>query len=897
MTAEDQRLKKGNDAHPSWKFWGPYISERQWGTVREDYSANGDAWNYLTHDQARSRAYRWGEDGLAGICDLEQRLCLAVALWNGKDPILKERLFGLSNAQGNHGEDVKEYYYYLDATPSHSYLKMLYKYPQGEYPYTLLVQENAKRGLQDNEYELIDTGILEGNRYWDIFVEYFKAVPDDILMQISICNRGPEQATIHVLPQLWFRNTWSWAEPSEKPLLVAQADGSILAQHPSLGVYQLYAEPKHELLFCENETNKQRLYDVETAGYFKDAFHEYVVHGGKGAVNPLRRGTKAAAHYVVQVAGGGMEKIRLRLSSQRQLRPFADFNDLVAARVRETDEFYASLQQNQPNEDARLVQRQAFAGMIWSKQFYNYDVHTWLKGDPSQPPPPEGHTKVRNTDWTHFNGSDVFSMPDKWEYPWFAAWDLAFHAVTFALIDADFAKQQLLQLDEPQYMHPNGQVPAYEWKFDDANPPIHAWAAWRVFEIDRNQRRKSNPRDPGDLDFLKRVLQNQLLNFTFWVNKKDAGGRSLFQGGFLGLDNIGVFDRSKPLPTGGYINQADGTSWMAMFALNLLRISLELAVHDQVYEDLAIKFFEHFLYIAHAMTNIGNEGIGLWSEEDSFYYSVLDLAGGQMVPLKIHSMVSLAPLFAVETLEPATLAKLPAFSQQMEWFLHHRPDLAGLVSHWNVAGVGERRLLSLLRGHRMKAVLKRMLDPKEFLGEYGVRAVSRYHKAHPFTYRVNGHVLQVDYEPSESRSRLFGGNSNWRGPIWFPVNFLIIESLQKFHHYYGDDFKIECPTGSGQHLTLDHIAEELVNRLAGIFLKDQAGARPVYALYPKLQQDKQFRDYINFHEYFDGDTGRGVGASHQTGWTGLIAKLLQSRAGYTIRSGRHEVTLIDKNNA
>jgi hypothetical protein len=889
LTAEDQRLKTGSDLHTSWELWGPYISERQWGTVREDYSADGDAWNYLTHDQARSRAYRWGEDGLAGICDVEQRLCLALALWNGNDPILKERLFGLSNAQGNHGEDVKEYYYYLDATPSHSYLKMLYKYPQGEYPYTPLIQENAKRSLQDNEYELVDTGVFEGNRYWDVFVEYFKAAPDDILMQISIYNRGAEQATIHVLPQLWFRNTWSWGEPSEKPLLVAQDDGSILAHHASLGAYQLYAEPKHELLFCENETNEQRLYDVETAGYFKDAFHEYVVHGNHGAVNPLRKGTKAAPYYVLQVAGGGMEKIRLRLSSQRQSRPFADFDDLAAARVREADEFYASLQQNQPNEDARLVQRQAFAGMIWSKQFYNYDVHTWLKGDPSQPPPPPGHTKVRNADWEHFNGSNIFSMPDKWEYPWFASWDLAFHAVTLALIDADFAKQQLLQLGEPQYMHPNGQVPAYEWKFDDANPPIQAWAAWRVFEIDRKQRRKSNPHDPGDLDFLKRVLQKELLNFTFWVNKKDAGGRNLFQGGFLGLDNIGVFDRSKPLPTGGYISQADGTSWMAMFALNLLRISLELAGHDQVYEDLAIKFFEHFLYIAQAMTNIGNQGMGLWSEEDGFYYSVLDLAGGRMVPLKIQSMVGLTPLFAVETLDPAMLAKLPLFSKQMEWFLHHRPDLAGLVSHWTVPGVGERRLLSLLRGHRMKAVLKRMLDSEEFLGEYGVRAVSRYHKAHPYTYRVNGHALQVDYEPSESRSRLFGGNSNWRGPIWFPVNFLIIESLQKFHHYYGDDFKIECPTGSGQYLTLDQVAEELANRLARIFLKDPAGARPVYALYPKLQQDKQFRDYINFHEYFDGDTGRGVGASHQTGWTGLIAKLLQARAGYTVRTGRQEV--------
>jgi hypothetical protein len=835
--------------------------------------------------QARSRAYRWGEDGLAGICNAEQRLCFALALWNGKDPILKERLFGLSNAEGNHGEDVKEYYYYLDATPSHSYLKMLYKYPQGEYPYARLVEENARRGLKDNEYELIDTGAFEGNRYWDVFVEYFKAAPDDILIQISIHNRGQEAATIHALPQLWFRNTWSWGEGSEKPSLVAEADGSIGARHASLGAYHFYAEPKHELLFCDNETNVQRLYAATAKGYFKDAFDESVVHGNHGAVNPQRRGTKAAAHYVLQVAGGGTTRIRLRLCAQSRSCPFADFDDVAEARVREADEYYACLQRDQCNPDARLVQRQAFAGMIWGKQFYNYDIRTWLKGDRGQPSPAAGRPKGRNAEWTHFNSCDIFSMPDKWEYPWFAAWDLAFHAVTFALIDADFAKKQLLLLGEPRYMHPNGQLPAYEWNFGDANPPVQAWAAWRVFQIDRKQRRQGNPHDPGDLDFLKRILQNQLLTFTWWVNKKDAGGRNLFQGGFLGLDNIGVFDRSDALPTGGHIDQADGTSWMAMFALNLLRISLELAGHDRVYEDLAIKFFEHFLYIAHATTNIGNQGIGLWDEEDGFYYSVLHLPDGQMAPLKIRSMVGLTPLFAVETLEPAGLEKVPVFAQRMEWFLKHRPDLVGLVSRWKVSGVGERKLLSLLRGHRMKALLKRMLDPEEFLGVYGVRAVSRYHEAHPFTYRVDGHTLQLDYEPGESRSRLFGGNSNWRGPVWFPVNFLIIESLQKFHHYYGDDFKIECPTGSGRYLTIDQVAGELVNRLARIFLKNSVGERPVYAQYPELQHDNQFRDYINFHEYFDGDTGRGVGASHQTGWTGLIAKLLHSRAGYTVGRG------------
>ncbi len=839
MTAEEQRLKEADTAQPSWRLWGPYVSDRQWGTVREDYSANGTAWDYLTHDQARSRAYRWGEDGLAGICDREQTLCFAPVFWNERDPILKERLFGLANAEGNHGEDVKELYYYLDATPTHSYLKMLYKYPQGEYPYARLVEENARRGLQDYEYELIDTNSFDDDRYWDVFVEYCKAAPDDILAQISIHNRGPDAATLHVLPQLWFRNTWTWAAGSEKPSLFAQPDGSIAAQHASLGAYYLYAEPPHELLFCDNETNVQRLYGVKATGYFKDAFHEYIVQGNRGAVNSQNRGTKAAVHYVLHVPGGGRSQIRLRLSARRQSQPFADFAGVAAARVREADEYYAALQQNQPNQDARLVQRQAFAGMIWSKQFYSFDIRTWLQGDPAQPPPPAGRVNGRNSDWKHFNSCDIFSMPDKWEYPWFAAWDLAFHTLTLALIDAEFAKRQLLQLGAPWYMHPNGALPAYEWNFGDANPPVHAWAAWRVFEIDRKQRRRKDPQDPGDLDFLKRIVQKQLLTFTWWVNRKDAGGRNLFQGGFLGLDNITIFDRSEPLPTGGYLSQADGTSWMAMFALNLMRMSLELAVHDPVYEDLATKFFEHFLYIAEAMTRLGTHDTGLWNEEDGFFDSMLNLPDGQVVPLTVRSMVGLVPLFAVETLDPALLAKTPAFSRRLDWFLHHRPDLAELVSHWNVPGAGERRLLSLLRGHRMKAVLKRMLDPGEFLGDYGVRAVSRCYKDHPYTCCFEGRSFALAYEPGESRSREFGGNSNWRGPIWFPVNFLIVESLQKFHHYYGDDFKIECPTGSGQYLTIDQVAEELSNRLARIFLKNSTGERQVYALYPKLQRDSR----------------------------------------------------------
>jgi hypothetical protein len=883
-TVEELRLQETGE--PSWRLWGPYVSDRQWGTVREDYSANGDAWNYFPHDHARSRAYRWGEDGLAGICDDEQRLCLAVALWNGKDPFLKERLFGLTNEEGNHGEDVKEYYYYLDATPSHSYLRMLYKYPHSEYPYAQLVQENARRGLQQNEFELIDTGIFDSDRYWDVFIEYFKAAPDDILAQISVHNRGPDAAEIHVLPQLWFRNTWSWGETGQKPSLAAQTDGSIAATHESLGPYQLYAEPPHtELLFCDNDTNVRRLDRLNTSGYFKDAFHEYVVQNNRLAVNPQREGTKAGVHYVLNVAGRAMARIRLRLSAAQQPNPFADFDDLVAARLHEADEYFANLQDGQSNDDARLVQRQALAGMIWSKQFYHYDVRKWISGDPSQPAPPPARRRGRNADWMHVNSKDILSMPDKWEYPWFATWDLAFHAVTLALVDAREAKRQLMQMGEPWYMHPDGELPAYEWNFDEVNPPLQAWAAWRVFEIERKQQRLRKGQDAtGDLDFLARVLQKQLLTFTWWVNRKDAGGRNLFQGGFLGLDNISVFDRNQPLPTGGHLSQADGTSWMAMFALNLLRMSLELALHDHVHEDLATKFFEHFLHIAHAMTNIGDQGIGLWDEQDAFYYSVLNLPDGRMVPLKIRSIVSLIPLFAVETVDAAMLARLPMFAGRLEWFLHHRPDLAALVSHWNKPGAGERGLLSLLRARRMKAVLKRMLDPEEFLSDYGVRAVSKYHKAHPFVFPVDGGDLRVDYEPCESRSRLFGGNSNWRGPVWFPINFLIIESLQKFHHYYGDGFQIECPTGSGRLLTLDQVAAELSNRLARIFLKNASGVRQVNALYPKMQHDCQFRDYVNFYEYFDGDTGRGVGASHQTGWTGIVAKLLHPRAGYTIQS-------------
>jgi hypothetical protein len=875
MNEEKQRLEEDRLGRQPWRKWGPYLSERQWGTVREDYSSNGTAWDYFPHDHARSRAYRWGEDGLAGISDDEQRLCLALALWNERDSILKERLFGLTNAEGNHGEDVKELYYYLDATPTHSYLKMLYKYPQREFPYSRLVEENRGRGKDQPEFELLDTGIFDDDRYFDVVVEYAKAGPDDLLMLVTVYNRGPEEAVIHLLPQLWFRNTWSWKGETRKPRLTAIESGAVEVRHPELGEYTLYADGDAALLFCDNETNVARLYGVNGAkAYYKDAFDNYVVREDHSAVNPEQTGTKAAAHYVLKMPAQGSAGVRLRLTKGSLTDPFRRFADLLTQRQSEADAFYADLQAGIADEDARHVQRQAFAGMIWSKQFFYYDVPNWLKGDPAQPAPPPERRHGRNSEWTHLNNADIISMPDKWEYPWYAAWDLAFHMIPVALIDAEFAKGQLVLLTREWYMHPNGQLPAYEWEFGDVNPPVHAWAAWRVFQIDRKQRG-----DCGDLAFLERVFHKLMLNFTWWVNRKDAEGRNIFQGGFLGLDNIGVFDRSAPLPTGGFINQADGTSWMAMCCLNLMRIALELALHNPVYQDVATKFFEHFLHIADAMTNIGgNEhGVGLWDEEDQFYYDELNLPDGQMVKLKVRSMVGLIPLFAVETLEPELLEKLPHFNQRLKWFLNHRPDLANLVSRWEEPGRGERRLLSLLRGHRMKRLLKRMLDETEFLSNYGVRALSRSYRDHPYVFSCCGQPLAVSYQPAESDSGLFGGNSNWRGPIWLPVNYLIIESLQRFHHYYGDDFKVECPTGSGQFVTINEVANELTRRLTRIFLRDEQGRRPVLAYHPKLHKDPHFRDYALFHEYFHGDSGRGVGASHQTGWTGLVAKLLQPR--------------------
>jgi len=895
LPAEMQRMADNKARRQNWRRWGPYLSERQWGTVREDYSANGAAWEHLPHDHARSRAYRWGEDGIAGLSDEHQHLCLSLALWNGKDPILKERLFGLTNTEGNHGEDVKELYYYLDATPSHSYLKMLYKYPQAEFPYAQIVAENRRRTTKDPEFELLDTGLFDEDRYFDVFVEYAKAAPEDLLMLVTVHNRGPEAAKITVLPQLFFRNRWSWKPNGPKPNLRLDTDGSVLATDAESGQYRLFCEGAHfsKLLFCDNETNVRRLQGQSDApGFFKDAFHEYVIAGNEAAVNPAWAGTKVGALYALDIPAGGSATVRLRLtrSSGRQSAPssqsrltsaatnaFADFDNIFALRRREADEFYAALQHDVTDADARLVQRQAFAGMIWSKQFFHCDIQEWLDGDPTQPPPPPERKHGRNENWKHLNSAEVLSMPDKWEYPWFAAWDLAFHCVPLAVIDAEFAKEQLVLLTREWYMHPNGQIPAYEWAFGDVNPPVHAWATLRVFQIDRKQRRRCTPEDPGDLVFLERVFQKLLLNFTWWVNRKDEQGRNIFQGGFLGLDNIGVFDRSHPLPTGGYINQADGTSWMAMYSLNLLRIAAELAVHNHVYEDIASKFFEHFLSIAGAINGVEAGSLGLWDETDQFYYDHLCLPDGTHFPLKIQSVVGLIPLFAVQPADLTLAKQLPEFTARMEWFVKNRPKLAALISNWHKPGCGSRILLSLLRGHRMKALLRRMLDESGFLSDHGVRGVSKIHEGKPFLFEACGETYEVGYWPAESRNGLFGGNSNWRGPVWMPINYLIIESLQQFHYYYGDDFKVECPTGSGKFLTLLEIADELSRRLTRLFLKDKDGQRPSLKSHPKQATDPHFRDYVLFHEYFDGDNGRGLGASHQTGWTGLVAKLLMPR--------------------
>lgn len=872
-TLEHRRLDEARRGVKPWRQWGPYLSERQWGTVREDYSADGSAWDHFPHDHARSRVYRWGEDGIAGFSDDQQLLCFSLALWNGKDPILKERLFGLTGPEGNHGEDCKELYYYLDATPTGSYLKMLYKYPQAAFPYAQLVDENRRRGKNEPEFELLDTGLFDTDQYFDVTIEYAKADADDILIRITAHNRASEPAPLHLLPQVFFRNAWSWESGQTRPEIVVGNAGSLELRHPTLGTYHLHFEDDPELLFTENDTNVARLYGAASDGrHFKDAFHEYLIEHKHDAINPHRRGTKAALNIQCVVEPKSSKRVRLRLS--RFAKPqaaFKDFDTLFSTRIDEADAFYASVQNNIADKDVRLVQRQAFAGMIWSKQYYHFDIPRWIHGDPAQPAPPAKRNRGRNFEWMHLNNADIISMPDKWEYPWYAAWDLAFHCIPLAQIDPDFAKDQLLLLTREWYMHPNGQLPAYEWAFGDVNPPVHAWATWKAYQIDKEQRGRA------DRSFLERVFHKLLLNFTWWVNRKDAEGRNIFQGGFLGLDNIGVFDRSAPLPTGGFISQADGTSWMAMYCLNLMRIALELSHGNDVYQDLATKFFEHFLYIAAAMTNNGGMGIDLWDSEDQFFYDVLCTSHGT-AKLKVRSMVGLIPLFAVEVLDDEVLQKAPEFKARLEWFLNYRPDLARLVSRWSEPGMKESHLLSLLRGHRMKKLLARMLDETEFLSNFGIRALSKHHEQHPYVYNAKQMDFTVRYQPGESDSALFGGNSNWRGPIWMPVNFLLIESLRQFHRYYGEDFKVECPTGSGQFLTLAQTADELTRRLSRLFLKDHEGKRPVLAYHPKLQTDPHFRDLVLFHEYFHGDTGRGVGASHQTGWTGLIASLLMPHA-------------------
>jgi hypothetical protein len=870
-TAEGRRVI-GQAADPIWRRWGPYLSDRQWGTVREDYSPDGSAWDSFPHDHARSRAYRWGEDGLAGWSDEQALWCLALALWNGRDPFLKERLFGLANGEGNHGEDVKELYFHSDGVPSHAYMRMLYKYPQAAFPYAGLVAENRRRGPRDREFEMIDTGLFDDGRYFDVTVEYAKATPEDVLMRVGVCNRGTEPADLHVLAQLWARNTWSWTRDSMRPLLRARTDGSVEALHPRFAPRQFFCDGSPALLFCENDTNVRRLYNTPTLGPFKDGVNDRVVGGDTAAVGSRDEGTKCAAWHVLDLAAQAQAELRVRFRPAGEGGdPFADFDAVLRGRRDEADEFYAVLQRGIADPDARLVQRQALAGMLWSKQFYYIDIPQWLAGDPAQPLPPIERRHGRNADWSHLNNADVISMPDKWEYPWYAAWDLAFHCVTLALVDPEFAKSQLVLLTREWYMHPNGQLPAYEWAFGDVNPPVHAWAAWRVYQMDHALTGRA------DRAFLERVFHKLMLNFTWWVNRKDAEGRNVFQGGFLGLDNIGIFDRSSPLPTGGFINQADGTAWMATYTLNLLRIAIELAQENPVYEDVATKFFEHFLYIAGAMSNIGGDGIALWDEKDQFFYDVLALPDGRHVPLRVRSLVGLIPLFAVEVIGHTLLEGLPDFARRMRWFFDYRPDLASLVSRWQEPGRGETHLLSLLRGHRLKALLARMLDETEFLSDYGVRALSRQHAAHPYAFEHAGQVFSVGYVPGESDCGLFGGNSNWRGPVWMPVNYLMIESLREFHRYYGDDFRVEYPTGSGRTLGLREVADALSRRLTRLFLRGPDGRRPALGDHALHQHDPAMRDHLLFHEYFDGDTGRGLGAAHQTGWTGLVALLLHPR--------------------
>ena len=885
MTSLDQERQRMDDARhrrpgAEWRQWGPYVSARAWGTVREDYSTDGSAWSYLPHDSARSKAYRWNEDGLAAICDSGQELCFGLALWNGKDAILKERPFGLGGPEGNHGEDVKEYYFFLDNLPSHAYMKTLYKYPQAAFPYEDLVETNAARTKHDPEYELLDTGVFDESRYWDVTVEYAKASPDDILIQITAANRGPETATLDILPTLWFRNCWTWGWGTPKPGMTKAAAHTagtsvIEARHNTLGQRSLLCSGSPELLFTDNDTNEKRLYGVANnpSQYVKDAFHEYVVDKIVGAVNPEQTGTKACARYTVTVPAGEQTTLRLRLTDDPLAGdPFGPgFDRVFQSRIAEADAFYNSLGSPELSDDVRSVMRQAFAGLLWSKQFYKYDVLHWLEGDPAEPKPPPVRETGRNHEWQHLNAKDIISMPDTWEYPWFAAWDLAFHCIPLAVIDPEFAKEQLLLLGHEWFQHPNGQLPAYEWAFGDVNPPVQAWAALRVYQIESRVLGQ-----PGDFKFLEKMFHKLLMNFTWWVNRKDAEGNNVFQGGFLGLDNIGLFDRSQPLPTGGHLEQSDGTSWMAMYCLNMLAISLELTRSDPSYEDMATKFFEHFVYIAHAMNSMGTKDVDLFDDGDGFYYDVLRYDDGTREFMRVRSLVGLIPLLAVDTIDETQLASLGDFQQRIDWFIANRPNLVKSVADMCQTGHHNRRLLSIVDPDRLRTILTKMLDETEFLSPHGLRSVSRFHKDHPVVMDVNGTEYRLDYEPAESTTCLFGGNSNWRGPIWFPLNYLLIEALQKFDFYLGPEFTVPFPTGSGQHLTLGQVAAELSRRLTRTFLRDpETSRRPVYGGTEVFQTDPYWKDHLLFFEYFHGDNGAGLGASHQTGWTGLVAKLIE----------------------
>ena len=866
---EKERLKQ-DKVDKKWKEWGPYLSERQWATVREDYTDHGNAWESVVHDQARSKAYRWGEDGIGGFSNYDQRICFSWAFWNEKDPILKERLFGLTGNEGNHGEDVKELYYYLDSTPTHSYMKMLYKYPKGEFPYAKLVDRNGARSRKEREYELLDTGIFDKDEYYDLFLEYAKNSEQDFLLSCTAVDRGKKEANLHILPTIWMRNTWSSGRDLEIPTIKKTGSNSVKISHHMLGEFYAYFDSENvELLFCDNETNRERLYgngSVNRSKYPKDAINDFVVDGKK-SLNPKNEGTKVSGHFKL-VLKNSEEKVRVRFCDKELENPFGDFDQIMNQRLADADDFYHDIQEKVENSELKNIQRQAFAGMMWSKQFYYYNIHNWLHGDPGKTSPPQVRKKGRNSDWKHLFNYHIISMPDKWEYPWYAAWDLAFHCIPIARIDPDFAKNQLLLLLTERYQHPNGQIPAYEWNFSDVNPPVHAWAVLRVFNIDK----KLN--GEADLDFLQRAFHKLTVNFTWWINRKDKDGNNLFEGGFLGLDNIGVFDRNHKIIENSRLEQADSTSWMAMFALNMLRISQELSLEYPVYQDMCIKYFEHFLYISGAMNGIGDAGVDLWDEKDGFYYDIIHCPDAEDQLMKVRSMVGLIPLYAVEILRQEAYDELPEFRQSLEFIVKERPTLASLVSRWNDEGTDKKHLLSILRRHRLKKILERMLDPKEFLSEYGIRALSKYHKDHPYEFEVDNETLSVEYLPGESDSSFFGGNSNWRGPIWFPVNYILLESMQKYHQYYSDGFKVEYPTGSGKKENLADVAKDVCWRMFKIFLPDEKGNRPLYGDYEKLQKDPHFKDYILFYEYFNGDTGEGLGASHQTGWTGLVAEMI-----------------------